>query len=461
VTLNGAGTVAGTNPITSWVLDYGDGSATLSGSGEPPSSTGHTYAVGTYNPTLTVTDTNGESDVQTATLTSFPAPTVLGQAATSVTSTSATLPAAINPNGLDTHYFAEWGTTTAYGNSSTPVDAGSGTVNVQAAVPVTSLAPATTYHYALVATNAAGTTTGLDRFFMTSGPPGALTGAVTSVTTNSAALSGTATPHLLATTWQFKWGTTTSLGQAAPVPPGQIAGSAGPTTVNVNLSGLSQLTTYYYMLSATNSAGTTNGPIRLFMTTGPPGALTGAATSVTTNSATLSGTATPHLLATTWQFKWGTTTSLGQAAPVPAGQIAGSAGPTTVSVNLSGLSQLTTYYYMLSTTNSAGTTNGPIRSFTTAGAPFVNTGSATNGTGGETLNGKVNPERLATTYHFEYGTTTSYGSTSPSGSAGTGGTAVSVNTLLSGLVAGTTYHYALVATNAAGTTVGADRTFTA
>src|SRR5213593_4140375 len=52
-----------------------------------------------------------------------------------------------------------------------------------------------------------------------------------------------------------------------------------------------------------------------------------------------------------------------------------------------------------------------------------------------TLNGTVNPNRLATTYHFEYGTTTSYGSQSPAvdASAGSGSSPVSVSTNVSGL----------------------------
>jgi hypothetical protein len=76
-----------------------------------------------------------------------------------------------------------------------------------------------------------------------------------------------------------------------------------------------------------------------------------------------------------------------------------------------------------------------------------------------TLNGTVNPENLATTYHFEFGRTKSYGKNTPSLSAGSGNKAIAVLARLSGLKPGTVYHFRLVATNSVGTTYGGDRTF--
>ena len=75
-----------------------------------------------------------------------------------------------------------------------------------------------------------------------------------------------------------------------------------------------------------------------------------------------------------------------------------------------------------------------------------------------TLTGTVDPNRSATTYRFEYGTTTAYGLTTPDRDAGAGDAAVPAEMPVSGLTPGTTYHYRLVATSAAGTTMGADRT---
>jgi hypothetical protein len=81
---------------------------------------------------------------------------------------------------------------------------------------------------------------------------------------------------------------------------------------------------------------------------------------------------------------------------------------------------------------------------------------------GATLNGTVNPEFSATTTHFEYGTTTSYGSRAPASDASVGADGVNhaESLTIGGLQPNTTYHYRIVATNAAGTTNGADMTFT-
>src|SRR4051812_6725386 len=92
--------------------------------------------------------------------------------------------------------------------------------------------------------------------------------------------------------------------------------------------------------------------------------------------------------------------------------------------------------------------------------PVVTTGAASNVTKSSAdVSGFVNPERLATTYHFEYGTTTAYGSSTPTANAGAGTADVPATSTLTGLAPGTTYHYRLVATNAAGTTPGADMAF--
>ena len=76
------------------------------------------------------------------------------------------------------------------------------------------------------------------------------------------------------------------------------------------------------------------------------------------------------------------------------------------------------------------------------------------------LNGLVNPNGQATTYHFEYGTSSAYGSRTDDAAVGAEAVEAPVSATLSGLAAGTTYHYRLVATNASGTTMGADRAFT-
>ena len=97
------------------------------------------------------------------------------------------------------------------------------------------------------------------------------------------------------------------------------------------------------------------------------------------------------------------------------------------------------------------------------GHPRATTDAATNVTAsGATLHGSVNPLGFATTYYFDWGTTTAYGNRIPATalSAGSGADAQPVAQDLTGLAPGTTVHYRLVAENSFGPAAGADRSFT-
>lgn len=76
------------------------------------------------------------------------------------------------------------------------------------------------------------------------------------------------------------------------------------------------------------------------------------------------------------------------------------------------------------------------------------------------LHAGVNPNDDSTLYHYEYGTTTAYGSQTPTASAGSGDDWVLASARVNGLAASTTYHFRIVATNDEGTSRGSDRTFT-
>jgi hypothetical protein len=94
-------------------------------------------------------------------------PTVTTTAATSVKEEQATLNGSVNPNGLSTSYFFEYGLTTSYG-SSTPIEpAGAGTVALNEKAVSTGLRQGATYHFRIVATNGAGTVHGEDKSFTT------------------------------------------------------------------------------------------------------------------------------------------------------------------------------------------------------------------------------------------------------------------------------------------------------
>jgi hypothetical protein len=76
-----------------------------------------------------------------------------------------------------------------------------------------------------------------------------------------------------------------------------------------------------------------------------------------------------------------------------------------------------------------------------------------------TLRGTVNPRNLATTYFFQYGPTAAYGAQTAPAALAAGASAVRVTGTVGALVPATTYHVRLVAQNATGTSVTADRTF--
>jgi subtilisin family serine protease/sugar lactone lactonase YvrE len=96
-------------------------------------------------------------------------------------------------------------------------------------------------------------------------------------------------------------------------------------------------------------------------------------------------------------------------------------------------------------------------------SPEVVTQAATAITAnGATLVGTVNPRGLSTSYRFEYGTTTSYGTSAPvpNESVGSGVEPVTKSKAIAGLASNTTYHYRIVASNSEGTSFGADKTLT-
>lgn len=105
----------------------------------------------------------------------------------------------------------------------------------------------------------------------------------------------------------------------------------------------------------------------------------------------------------------------------------------------------------------AGPVSGAARAAT---APTINRELSANvGVSTATIEAQVNPGEAATSYHFEYGTSTSYGTSVPLPDAtiGAGTSDATVTVQIADLHAGATYHYRVVADNAEGTTVGPDR----
>jgi phosphodiesterase/alkaline phosphatase D-like protein len=389
------------------------------------------------------------------------APTATTGAAQLVQYASATVTGTVNPNASATTYHFEYGTTSAYGMQTSSTSAGAGTAAVAVQQPLTGLAANTTYHYRLVAVSSGGTVDGKDAAFATPATPApaASTSAATAVSSAAATLHGNVNPEGVPTDYYFQYGTTAAYGGKTAT---QSAGSGTATqAVAYSVTGLAASTTYHYRLVAASAGGTVvGGDLTVTTTKVPaPAVATAGATSVATTTAVVNGTINPEGTATSYYFQYGTTSGYGHNTTVR------SAGSGTISAavsqSLSGLAARTTYHYRLVAASAGGTVAGRDATFATiaTAAPTVTTGVAgAVSTTTANLTGSVDPHGVATTYYFQYGTK-SLTARTPVASAGAGTATVGVSASLAKLVPGTSYVYRLVAVGAS-TAIGATRSFT-
>jgi hypothetical protein len=190
-------------------------------------------------------------------------PSATTLAATSITETSATLNGIINPNGLATTCYFQWGTTTAYGNTTANSSIGSGTSYLNVSVNLTGLTGGTTYHFRVIGVNSDGTSEGNDMTVI----PGAATVTTTPVTsiTYTTASSGGNVINDGGSAVMARgvcWGT-----EANPAVTGNhTTDGSGTGTYTSSISGLSAGTTYHVRAYATNGFGTYYGEDIAFTT---------------------------------------------------------------------------------------------------------------------------------------------------------------------------------------------------
>src|SRR5208283_2351874 len=196
-------------------------------------------------------------------------PTVVTKAATSVTQTTATLTATVNPNGGNvTECKFEYGTTISYGSTASCASLpGSGTSPVAVSAAVASLTPNTTYHFRIVATNAGGTSKGSDETFKTlPNPPTVVTEKASPVAQTTATLNASVNPNSgNVSKCEFEYGTSISYGSTASCSSLPGSGSS-PVAVSAAITGLTANTTYHFRISATNAGGKSEGSDETFKT---------------------------------------------------------------------------------------------------------------------------------------------------------------------------------------------------
>ena len=112
------------------------------------------------------------------------------RAATSVGETKGTLNGIVNPRGVETKYYFEYGTAVAYGSRTAEASAGSGTSGLEENTAITGLVASTTYHFRIVATNSHGTAEGAEEVFSTTGKPTVETHLATNVAETEGKLNG-------------------------------------------------------------------------------------------------------------------------------------------------------------------------------------------------------------------------------------------------------------------------------
>ncbi len=301
-----------------------------------------------------------------------------------------------------------------------------------------------------------------ERSFQVLQPPTAATAPATGVGASTATLKANVNPNGGETTYQFEYGTTTSYGTKVPASAKAIGAGGANVEVSELIGGLSAGTIYHFRISATNAAGTSKGEDRTFTTAAAPTATIEPASTVSAFEATLTAAINPRGDATTYQFEYGKTTTYGTKAPATAKAIGSGYSAVIVTEAVGGLAQGTTYHYRVVAQNSVGITQSADQVFTTPFLPQVTTGAPTGVDPNEAVfTATVDPNGADTTYKYEYGTTTAYGSTIASeDEAGVGAEPSEVEEGIADLKPSTTYHYRIVASSPAGTVVGADRAVT-
>ena len=274
----------GEGNITNCVLEYGtetsygttvpcDQALPITSAGDATVHLSSLSTETTYHYRFRATNGNGTSNGPDLTFTPHYVEELETGDATDIGPGTATLHGELNPAGLPTHYYFEWGETKSYGQQ-TPALPGAES-SADGLMPVeTSLAglltAATTYHYRLVGVNALGTSHGIDREFTTplAEPPQIINLVAQPTGPTTAVLSAEINPGFGDTGYRFQYGSGTKYGHNTPIV-GPIGHDGTFHPVSVQISGLEPATTYHYRLIAFNFSKYLSSGDRTFTTPSP------------------------------------------------------------------------------------------------------------------------------------------------------------------------------------------------
>ena len=349
-----------------------------------------------------------------------------------------------------------WGTST--GSSTFSVTTGTGTGTFTSSI--TGLTSGITYYIRAFATNSVGTKYGSEITFNTAQAVATLAatttvsaiGSTTAVSGGNITYNGGATVTASGVVWSTTSTPTIELST-------KTTNGAANGSYTSSITGLTPGTLYYVRSYATNSVGTNYGAQTSFTTLNTPTiSATASATSITSNSATTGGdiTADGGATVTSRGLVYGTTTGSATFS------VTSGTGTGTYSISLTGLLPATTYYVRSFATNSVGTVFGTETNFTTiAIAPTLTTTAASSvtkyaaNTGGTIIsNGGSTISASGICWSTTATPTISDSKTTDGTTSGT------FTSSLTSLTAGTTYYVRAYATNAIGTSYGANESFT-
>jgi hypothetical protein len=252
------------NPISYWRIDEDDSSNDLFG-GATPSSNAFM---------LSTTDSNyfQVSAVNGAGLPTFgsgtSAPLVITAPVGDITPTSATLHATVNPGGLATTAYFQFGFDVDYQFIIGPIELPGATTNIQISAitaGISLLMPGSVYYFRAIAVNEMDATAGDDLTFTTPGwRPDVLTGPATAIGTNTAVLNASVNPNGVASTVYFEYGPTPDYGLFSS---SNTLTGAGAQNVAIPAS-FSPGTTWHYRIVASNRFGIAAGANSSFTTLG-------------------------------------------------------------------------------------------------------------------------------------------------------------------------------------------------
>jgi hypothetical protein len=418
-------------------------------------------------------------------------PTVTIKPVGVVTSITAKVSGAVNPNGgLNTIWDFQYSKDPETEGWTPSALSGIALAAEEVEGTLEGLQPNASYEVRLVATNeesGEGVSAEPNPKFETKpAPPAIESESASNIKAGEARLEGVVNPNNEATECHFQYEAEEPLLKApttALCEPASFPASFGGQGVGLNtatVGGLEADKTYYYRVVAKNAAGETKGtavePIKHFETALPPETPQATeAKPIAANEATLNGLLNPGGArskepgAYEFAYRQSATECQGGAAgeekKTPAAAAPGLEKDAPAQAAVTGLLPGTQYTFCLLASNDVGEPSAaslPVTFTTQAQAPALSGEYADGLTASTaTLHVTVNPNGAeVTACKFEYGTSTSYEHSEPCAQQPGAGTAEAFLTQsLTGLSENITYHWRIVAANAAGTTTGVDHSF--